>query len=147
VAIELSVDAGGTIQGLVTSPSIVAIGVKTLYTNAAPTTLSYTPAPVVGVYRATGCLDALTAGTMTFKIKITYTEPGGNARTDIPLFYRQNTAAVIAGGMTANTADRYIMINHTFQTDASATAITIADNSGTYSAGTYYWIPVLEKLG
>ncbi len=127
-------------------PHIYAAGAQTLYTNAAPTTMTYTPPLFAGVYRLNGYLNALTAGTMTFKAKITYTDAGGTPRTDIPAFYRQNTAAVIAGGMTANTADRYTMIPYTFSVDASGGAIAIQDNAGTYTAGTYYWTPFLEQI-
>lgn len=138
------VPSRASLLGISSQP--VASGAQTLYTNVAPTTLSFTPPPTAGVYRLSALLDALTAGTMTFKVKITYTDPGGNARTDIPAFYLQNTTAIVAGGNSANTAGRYVMFPHTIAIDNSATAITIADNSGTYTAGTYYWTPVLEQL-
>lgn len=127
-------------------PPIYAAGAQTLYTNVAPTTLSYTPPATAGVYRLTGYLNALTAGTMTFKVKITYKDAGGNAVTDIPGFYLQNSTAIVAGGNSANTAGRYTMLSYPFSIDNSATAITIQDNAGTYTAGTYYWTPVLEQL-
>jgi hypothetical protein len=127
-------------------PIIRATGVQTLYTNVAPTTLSYTPPTKAGVYRFSGTLNALTAGTMTWAVKITYKDAGGNSITDVPGFYLQNGTAIVAGGNSANTAGRYTMITAPFSVDNSATAITIADNSGTYTAGTYYWTPVLEQL-
>lgn len=126
-------------------PPIYAAGAQTLYTNAAPTTLTYTPPSTAGVYRLSGGLNILTGGTLTFKVKVTYKDPGGNAITDIPVFTQQNSATLLAGGPTANTTGRFFF-SMIFPIDNSATAITIADNVGTYTAGTYYWTPILEQL-
>ena len=128
------------------TPQIKAVGVQTLSTNAAPATLSFTPPRKAGVYRLSGQVNLLTASAMTWVVKITYHDPGGNAITDTPGFYLQNGTAITAGGNTTNTAGRYIMIPYTFEIDNSSTAITIQDNSGTYTTGTYYWTPILEQL-
>lgn len=128
-------------------PGIFAVGAQTLYTNSAPTTLSYTPPATAGVYRIGGTLNILTGGTMTFKIKITYQDAGGNAHSgDIPLFALQNSATLLAGSPGANTTGRYTMLPFEIAIDNSATAITVADNSGTYTAGTYYWVPHIEQI-
>lgn len=126
-------------------PLIVGVGAQTLYTNAAPTTLSVTPASAVGVYRLHGYLDILTGGTLTFAVIIGYTDPGGNARTDVPVFIQQNSTSLVAGGPSANSTGRFTF-TYDFAVDNSGTAITIGDNSGTYAAGTYYWVPILERL-
>lgn len=126
-------------------PPIYAAGAQTLYTNAAPTTVSYTPPATAGVYRISAYLNILTGGTQTFKIKITYKDPGGNAVTDIPDFEQQNSVTLLAGSPGANATGRFWFVA-VIAIDNSATAITVADNAGTYTAGTYYWTPVLEQL-
>lgn len=127
-------------------PPIYAAGAQTLNTNAAPTTLSYAPPTIAGVYRLSAVLNILTGGTLTFKIKLTYKDPGGNAVTDIPVFTQQNSATLLAGSPGANVTGRFYIASETFAIDNSGTAITVADNAGTYTAGTYYWVPVLEQL-
>ena len=126
-------------------PAIYAAGAQTLYTNVAPTTLSYTPPATAGIYRVSAYLNIITGTTLTFKIKITYTDPGGNAVTDVPDFEQQNSTTLLAGGPTANTTGRFsfswpIAINN------GAAAITVADNTGTYTTGTYYWTPFVEQI-
>jgi len=126
-------------------PALFGAGPQSLYTNVAPTTLSYTPPTVAGVYRISGYLDILTGGTMTVQLKVTYHDPGGIARTDIPVLTQQNSTTLLAGSPGANATGRFwfVMI---IAIDNSGTAITIGDNAGTYTAGTYYWDPVLEQL-
>lgn len=126
-------------------PSIYASGALTLNTNVPPTTLTYTPPAAAGVYRLSGYLDILTATTLTFKVLISYTDPGGNARTDIPVFTQQNSATLLVGGPAANSTGRF-SFSYVFAVNNSATAITLADNGGTYTSGTYYWTPNLEQL-
>lgn len=82
---------------------------------------------------------------MTWKIKVTYKDPGGNAVTDIPDFEQQNSATLLVGSPGANATGRFSFV-WTIAIDNSATAITIQDNAGTYTAGTYYWTPILEQL-
>lgn len=128
------------------APAIYKAGAQTLYTNAAPTSLSYTPPATAGRYRLSASLNILTGGTLTFKVKITYTDAGGNARTPIPVFVADNSTSLVAGGPAANSTGRLSMVPWEFDIDNSGTAITIQDNAGTYTAGTYYWIPTLEQL-
>lgn len=127
--------------------AIYKTGAQTLYTNSAPTTLTYTPPAAAGSYRLGGTLDILTGATQTFKVKMTYTDAGGNARTDIPVFQQQNSATLLAGGPAANATGQFSMLPYYIDVDNSGTAITIQDNAGTYTAGTYYWTPILEQLG
>jgi hypothetical protein len=125
--------------------AIFAAGAQSLNTNVAPTTLSYTPPATAGVYRISGYLDILTGGTMTVQLKITYKDPGGNARTDIPVLTQQNSATLLAGSPGANVTGRFWFVA-IIAVDNSATAITVADNAGTYTAGTYYFTPIIEQL-
>lgn len=125
--------------------AVYASGAQTLYTNSAPTTLSYTPPATAGVYAVLASLDILTGGTQTFQIKITYHDPGGNSRTDIPVFTQQNSTTLLAGSPGANATGRFSFL-WVFAIDNSATAITVADNAGTYTAGTYYWNPQLLQF-
>lgn len=143
MSLEQIIDVGGTIQGIRKVSVLYATTPQTLYTNVAPTGLSYTPPPTVGVYRITGFLNVLTGGTLTFRIKVTYKDPGGNAITDIPVFTQQNSATLLVGGPTANSTGRFSFTT-SFAIDSSATAITVVDNSGTYTAGTYYYATSLE---
>lgn len=122
-----------------------AVGAQTLNTNVAPTTLTYTPPATAGIYILSGGLNILTGGTMTFKVKITYKDPGGNAVTDIPVFTQQNSATLLVGSPGANVTGRF-SFSWAFAIDNSSTAITIQDNAGTYTAGTYYWTPFLEQI-
>lgn len=134
--------AGANVVG----PGIVPIpaaGAQTLYTNAAPTALSLA-GPPAGVYMILAHLNILTGATLTFKAKLTYNDAGGNARSDIPVFVQQNSATLLAGGPAANSTGRF-SFSYVFSTDGSAT-IALADNAGTYTAGTYYWDPVLVQL-
>jgi hypothetical protein len=126
---------------------IYGVGARTLYTNSAPSQLNVGGLSA-GTYRLSGGLDVLTASTLTVKLKVTYTDAGGNARTDIPGFYLTSgsATAIVSGGNTANTTGRYTMIPMEFTIDGSQ-PIIILDNAGTYTTGTYYWVPVLEQVG
>jgi len=123
------------------------MGAQTLYTNAAPTTLSYTPPATAGSYLLGGALNILTGGTLTWKIKMTYQDAGGVAHTtDLPVFQQQGSTTLLAGSPGANVTGRYSMLPFQIDIDNSATAITLADNTGTYTAGTYYWTPWIAQL-
>lgn len=112
--------------------------------NAAPTTVSYTPAAAASAYRVTLWLDVTTGTTITFKILVNYTDPAGTAQTDAPVWFRQNSATALVNP-TANTADRFYAIMP-LATDNSATAITVTDNSGTYTTCAYRFQVVIERL-
>jgi hypothetical protein len=114
-------------------------------TNLAPTTLSYTPPAAAGTYRITSYLNASTATTLTFKNILGYTDAAGTAQTDIPVWERQNSATMLVAP-TANTADRFIQVPYIFSIDNSATAITLGDNTGTYTTCVYRYTIVLEQL-
>lgn len=133
-----------TLAGIGMVP-VFGAGAQTLYTNAAPTTLSVTPSANAGKYRLRGRLNILTGGTLTFKVKVTYHDASGNPQSDIPVFFQQNSATLLAGGPSANSTGRF-WFDMEIDVDNSATAITIADNAGTYTAGTYYWIPSIEEI-
>lgn len=128
-------------------PAIYNAGAQTLYTNAAPTTRTYTPPAAAGTYRLGGSLNILTGGTLTFKIKVSYTDAGGTARaTELPVFVAAGGTTLLSGGPAANSTGRFTMLPFEFSIDNSASNIVVSDNAGTYTAGTYYWVPHLEQL-
>lgn len=112
--------------------------------NAAPTTVSYTPPATAGTYRLSAFLDVTTATTITFKTKLTYTDPAGSATTDRPGWYLENSGVVTQP--TANTADRFTTIPYIFGIDNSGAAISLADDAGTYTTCAYRLNTVLERL-
>ena len=81
---------------------------------------------------------------MTFKTLLGYTDPGGNARTDNPVWMRQNNATPLQNP-TANTADRFYA-DMIFAVNNSGTAITVSDNSGTYTTCVYSLAVTIERL-
>lgn len=113
--------------------------------NAAPTALSYTPPAVAGTYRASWYLDITTGTTLTFIAKLTYTDPAGSARSANIELLTEGGTSVVAGGPAANSTGQFSGVE-TFAIDNSATAITVVDNSGTYTTGAYRWVVVIEQL-
>lgn len=126
------------------TPIIVATSVQN-QTNAAPTTVSFTPPAAAGTYRISSFLDISTGTTITFKNILGYTDANGSAQTDIPVWQRQNSATMLAAP-TANTADRFVQLGYPFSIDNSATAITLGDNTGTYTTCVYRYTVLLEQL-
>ncbi len=131
--------------GAILTPSIVKTVVQSAATNVAPTTLSFTPPSVAGTYRISAQLNATTATTLTFKNILGYTDSTAAARTDIPVWERQNSATMLVAP-TANTADRFVQGPFLFSIDNSGTAITLGDNAGTYTTCVYDYTVVLERL-
>ena len=126
-----------------TIPAIVKSSVQSR-TNQAPLAFSFTPPAVAGSYLLLGWLDITTGTTITFKIIVGYTDPAAGGQTDNPVWFRQNNATAVQNP-TANTADRFYFAMP-LGTDASATAITVTDNSGTYTTCAYRFQLVLIRL-
>lgn len=106
-------------------------------TNAAPTSVVInTPALATGYRLAVSALIK-TATTLTFKLAVTYTGADGSSHTDLLPFIREGSTA---SGTSLTVADRY-SCTYSFIIDNSATAITVADSSGTYTT-CEYWLKV-----
>jgi predicted aconitase with swiveling domain len=127
------------------------IGVSAVYksstqnavTNAAPTTVSYTPPATAGHYRISGWVEVTTGTTIALKLMATYQTAGGNAVTDGVVFQQQGSITLLTAIVAAG---RYYFELPLISVDNSATAITIADNSGTYTACVYNLAVDFEQL-
>ena len=141
---------GATVATLSTSPpspGTIPATVKSSVqsrTNQAPLAFSFTPPAIAGTYLLLGWLDVTTGTTITFKIIVGYTDPAAGAQTDNPVWFRQNNATAVQNP-TANTADRFYFAMP-LATDASATPITVTDNTGTYTTCAYRLNLVLIRL-
>lgn len=126
-------------------PLIVFAPAPQSRTNQAPAASSYTPPATAGTYRASYYLDLTTATTVTFIAKLTYTDLTGVARSPNVTLIAEGGTSVLAGGPAANTAGQF-QGSQVFSIDNSATAITVVDNSGTYTTCVYRWAVILEQL-
>lgn len=127
------------------STPIIVLTTSQLRTNQAPAAFSFTPPASAGTYRVSFYLDITVGTTLTFIAKLTYTDPAGSARSANVQLVLEGGTAVLAGGPAANSTGQFTG-EQSFGIDNSATAITVVDNSGTYTTGTYRWIVVLEQL-
>jgi hypothetical protein len=125
-------------------PLIVAASVQN-QTNLAPTTVSFTPPATAGTYRVSSWLDLSTATTVTFKNILGYTDAAGTAQTDKVIWEQQNSATMLVDP-TANTTGRFVQLPYLFSVDNSGTAITLGDNTGTYTTCVYRYTVILEQL-
>jgi hypothetical protein len=120
-------------------PGIYASSVQSK-SNAAPTTVSYTPPATAGTYRANVYVEITTATAITLKLKITYTSASGAATTDVVELTQEGSNSLV--NAPANTADRFWGVQP-INIDNSAGAIALADNAGTYTTCAYrlaYWL-------
>lgn len=111
-------------------------------TNLAPASFSYTPPPVNGTYLLLIYLNISTATTITFHQKVTYKDQGGVTQNDSLVFTLEGSTSLTVG---PNTADRYVCY-YPLDTNNSATAITVADNAGTYTTCVYALRMALVRL-
>jgi len=127
--------------------TILGVAASTIQsrTNQAPLAFSYSPPKVAGTYRIIAYLDVTTGTTLTFKNKLTYADPAGSAITDHPIWQLEGSATLVTEP-TANTADRFVMLSYLFAVDNSGTAITLVDDSGTYTTCAYRLAIILERL-
>ncbi len=124
-------------------PAIYANGGPQHQTNAAPSSVAYTPPSTAGQYRLTASLLVKTGTTIALSVKVTYTGADGSSHSDVLVWQKENSATLLTSVIAA---DRYTAW-HSFLIDNSAGAITIADNSGTYTTCEYWYQPNLEQLG
>jgi hypothetical protein len=111
-------------------------------TNAAPASVTYTPPATAGMYRLFIGLLVKTGTTISLTIKVTYTGADGTGKTDVLVFQKENSTTLLTAVVAA---DRYVA-DHVFLVDNSGGAITIADNSGTYTTCEYYYQPTIEQM-
>ena len=126
-------------QGLAT---VLASSTQNAVTNAAPATVSLTPASAVGTYRISGYLNVTTGTTIAAALNITYKDPQGNARNDGVVFQKAGSATLLTSVVTTGQQT----FQETIAIDNSGTAITVADNSGTYTTCVYDLAVVIERL-
>lgn len=115
---------------------------QTSVTNAAPTTVSFTPPAEAGIYRISGYLNVTTGTTIAAALKITYKDPQGNSRNDGVVFQKAGSATLLTSVVTTGQQT----FHETIAIDNSGTAITVADNSGTYTTCVYDLAVVIERL-
>ena len=139
-----------TYNGLPTA----GLGVPAIYvsndqskTNAAFTTVSYTPPSTAGHYRMSAELTVTTGTTLTFKAAITFKDENGSATTLTGVGWRRDTGLnTVLSDPTANTTGKYFMVPIDFDIDNSGTAITFQDNTGTYTTCAYKLHVKLEQM-
>lgn len=115
---------------------------QTSVTNAAPTTVSFTPPAQAGIYRISGYLNVTTGTTIAAALKVTYKDPEGNARNDGVVFQKAGSATLLTSVVTTGQQT----FHETIAIDNSGTAITVADNAGTYTTCVYDLAVVIERL-
>jgi hypothetical protein len=124
-------------------PAIYKTSSQLANTNAAPTSVAYTPPSTPGTYRASGYIEVTTGTTISLKLKLTYGSPGGtDPVTDGIDFQQQGSITFLTAIVTTG---RYFF-TMPFAIDNSGTAITLADNSGTYTTCVYNLVYTLEQL-
>jgi len=139
---QYALNAAAALAGF-SSPSVIATSIQNAKTNAAPTSVAVTPVSAIGIYEASGYVEVTTGTTIALKVKVTYGSPGGtDPVTDALVFTNQNSATLLTSLIAAG---RYYF-SHQFHTDNSGTAITFADNAGTYTTCVYNLSYVLRRL-
>ena len=125
------------------TPPIYGGGTTQHKTNAAPTSVTYTPPSAAGAYVLTVGATIKTATSLALKLKLTYTGADGAAKSDTP-GWLISTGGTVNGGTGITTAVDASM-SWLFNVDNSGGVITLADNSGTYTTCEYWLTPIIQE--
>ncbi len=125
------------------SPSVPKTSIQNAVTNSAITSVTYTTPSTAGIYEISGYVEVTTGTTIALKLKLTYGSPGGTDPVTDGIVFTNSGSVTLLLSLVA--AGRYYFSHH-FHTDASGTAITIADNAGTYTTCVYNFSCALRQI-